>query len=39
MLLQGFIQQFLEKAPCQNWEKLIDLTSKLEKVNDIEHNK
>ena len=21
---QGFFQQFLEKAPVQNWEKMID---------------
>ena len=25
---QGSIQQFREKAPGQNWEKIIDLTSK-----------
>ena len=36
---QGFFQQFWEKAPGQNWEKLIDLTSKLGEINDIEHNK
>ena len=36
---QGFFQQFLEKAPGQNWEKIIDLTSKLGEINDIEHNK
>ena len=27
--VQGFFQQFWEKAPDQNWEKMIDLTSKL----------
>ena len=37
--MQGFFQQVLEKAPGQNWEKMIDLTSKLGEINDIEHNK
>ena len=36
--LQGFIQQFWEKAPVQNWEKKIDLTSKLGKINYLKHN-
>ena len=27
----GFFQQFWEKAPGQNWEKMIDLTSNWEK--------
>ena len=36
---QGLFQQFLEMAPDQNSEKMIDLTSKLGKINDIEHNK
>ena len=36
---QGFFQQFWEKAPGQNWEKMIDLTLKLGEINDIEHNK
>ena len=36
---QGFFQQFWEKAPGQNWEKMIDLTAKLGEINDIEHNK
>ena len=31
---QGFFQQFWEKAPGQNWEKMIDLTSKLGEIND-----
>ena len=35
---QGLFQQFWEKAPGQNWEKMIDLT-KLGEINDIEHNK
>ena len=39
IFLQGFYQQFWEKAPGQNWEKMIDLTSKLGEINDIEHNK
>ena len=29
-------QQFWEKAPGQNWEKMIDLTSKFGEINDIE---
>ena len=37
--VQGFFQQFREKAPGQNWEKIINLTSKLGEINDIEHNK
>ena len=37
--VQGFFQQFREKAPGQNWEKVIDLTSKLGEINDTEHNK
>ena len=37
--VQGFFQQFWERAPGQNWEKLIDLTTKLGEINDIEHNK
>ena len=37
--LQGFFQQFWEKAPGQNWEKMIELTSKLGEINDIGHNK
>ena len=35
---QGFFQQFWEKALGQNWEKMVDLTSKLGEINDIEHN-
>ena len=38
-LSQGFFQQFWVKAPGQIWEKMIDLTSKLGGINDIEHNK
>ena len=34
---QGFFQEFWEKAPGQNWQKMIDLTSKLGEINDIEH--
>ena len=36
---QGFFQQFWEKAPGQNWDKMIDLTSKLGEINGIEHIK
>ena len=36
--MQGFFQQFWEKAPGQNWVKMIDLTAKLGEINDIEHN-
>ena len=32
-------QQFWEKAPDQNWEKMIDLTSKFGEINGMEHNK
>ena len=38
-LSQGFFQQFWEKVFGQNWEKMIDLTSKLGEINNIEHNK
>ena len=31
--------KFWEKAPGQNWEKMIDLTSKFGEINDIEYNK
>ena len=37
--IQGFFQQFREKAPGPNWEKMINLTSKLGEINAIEHNK
>ena len=36
---QGLFQQFWEKAPVKNWEKKIDLTSKLGEINDIEYYK
>ena len=36
---RGFFQQFWEKSLGQNCEKMIDLTSKLGEINDIEHNK
>ena len=36
---QVFFQQIWEKVPGQNWEKMIDLKSKLGEINDIEHNK
>ena len=37
--LPGLFQQFWEKAPVQNWEKMIDLTSKFGEIKDIDHNK
>ena len=37
--ISGFFQQFLEKAPGQNWEKMINVTAKLGEINDIEHDK
>ena len=36
---RAFFHQFGEKVPGQNWQKMIDLTSKLEEIKDIEHNK
>ena len=36
---QGFFQLFWEKAPGQNWVKMIDLISKLGEINDIEQDK
>ena len=39
MTIQGFFQQFWEKAPGQNWKKMINSTAKLGEINDIEHNK
>ena len=38
-ILPSFFQQFWEKAPGQNWEKMTDLASKLGEINDIEYNK
>ena len=35
-IFQRFFQQFWEKACCQNWGKMIDLTLKLEEINGIE---
>ena len=29
---QGFFQQFWEKAPGQNWEKMTELTTKLGEI-------
>ena len=37
--IKGFFQHFWEKAPGQNWEKMIDFTLKLREIKDIEHNK
>ena len=39
IVVQGFFQQFWEKAPGQIWEKMINFTAKLREINDIEHNK
>ena len=39
LFVQGFFKQFWEKAPGQNWEKIIDLLSKMGEINDIEYNK
>ena len=36
---RAFFKQFWVKAPCQNWEKMIEFTSKLGEINDIGHNK
>ena len=36
---QGLFQQIWEKAPGQNWDKKINLTSKFGEINDIEHYK
>ena len=36
---QGLFQQVWEKARGQNWEKMINLTSKLGEINNIEHYK
>ena len=36
-ILPGLFPAIL--APGLNWEKMIDLTSKLGEINDIEHNK
>ena len=36
---QSIFQQFWEKAPGQDWEIMIDLTSKLGETYNKEHNK
>ena len=33
LISQGLFQQFWEKAPGQNWEKMIDFKSKLGEIN------
>ena len=38
-VITGLFPAIWEEAPGQNWEKMIDLTSKLGEINDIEHNK
>ena len=37
--ISRLFQLFWEKDPGQNWEKMIDLTSKWGEINDTEHNK
>ena len=37
--ISGLFPAIWGKAPGQNWEKIIDLTSKLGEINNIEHNK
>ena len=37
--MSGLFLHFWEKAPGHNWKKMIDLTSKLGEITDIEHNK
>ena len=37
--MSGLFPAILGKAPGQNWEKIIKLTSKFGEINDIEHNK
>ena len=36
---RAFSSNFGKRPPGKNWEKMIDLTSKLEEINNIEHNK
>ena len=36
---RAFFQQFREKAPGQNWEKMINLTAKLGEINNMENSK
>ena len=36
-MLTGLFPAILGKGPGQNWEIMIDLTSKLGEINDIEH--
>ena len=37
--MSGLFPAIWEKAPRQNWGKVIDLTVNLGEINDIEHNK
>ena len=37
--VQGSFPQFWDKAPGQNWEKMIDLTVKLGEINDNKGSK
>ena len=38
-MASGLFPAIWEKAPGQNWGKMIDLTAKLGEINDIEHYK
>ena len=38
-VFHDFFQQFWEKTPGENWEKMIALAAKLGEINDIEHYK
>ena len=39
VFVPGLFSAISGKAPCQNWGKMIDLTSKLGEIYDIDHNK
>ena len=38
-MASGLFPAIWEKAPGQNWGKMIDFTAKLGEINNIEHNK
>ena len=38
IIKSGLFPEVLGKAPGQNWEKMIDLTSNLGEIINIEHN-
>ena len=39
VFVPGLFSAISGQAPGQNWEKMIDLTSKLGEIYDIEHSK